>query len=752
MVPETGCLRKRWPDMFGPWRRGESAMLFRLIYPVLKFLKRFPYLARLVPASLLAVLFFAVAPIIYAKIYQNWDTDPDRGAIGIEGGAYGESYSTPRYLEQGWRNSDSLWFYNTTQGSGLLPYDFFLVLKQVDSDELFRSNKNIDRFRYLPQKKTFFNPDALPVGFVKETYQGKDYVGHTCAACHTGQVNYKGKALRIDGGPAMADMVEFLTELRKAMTAAQSGDKQKNFVADVLKLKNDYSSAKEVTDDLQKWTETIGLYNTVNHSNVDYGHARLDAFGRIYNRVLQHAINKEQVAKQLALVVVLRGTEEKRLLTEDQIDKVLEGVGKRIVLVDDDFSLIVQRLLSKDPGYPGLSLKDFLYVRDMIFNAPNAPVSYPFLWDIAHSDYVQWNGLASNASVGPLGRNTGEVIGVFGILDWGKDTSWFNLYPWLRKFSLAAILSGQRDKKEVIQFNSSINLFNLQRLESNLRSLKSPEWPFCRNDRGDYYLPAVEKDPISPSDGKYCSGKDTRFDEARKQHGELLYIAHCQSCHTVVDRSAWDRVVVGNMLSVRKVGTDAAMAENSANYRGKSGNFKDTYQPVGVGAVVVEEDAPVVQILTAATKGVVATPDHGKWFIQRWVEWIYTLVASIGDNTIKSSVKNGNYDPDTTASPYASLLSYKARSLNGIWATAPYLHNGSVPTLYDLLLPPEQRPSSFKVGAREFDPEKVGFKSDGYNGFEFRTIQRGNKNTGHNYGAKLSDDDRRDLIEYLKSL
>src|SRR5262249_61366596 len=116
---------------------------------------------------------------------------------------------------------------------------------------------------------TFFTPAALPVGFAKESSGGKGYVGYTCAGCHTGQVNFQGKALRIDGGPAMADMVGFLTALRKAMTAAQSGDKQKSFVADVLKLKNDYSSEKEVMDDLKKWTDTIWLYNIVNHNEID---------------------------------------------------------------------------------------------------------------------------------------------------------------------------------------------------------------------------------------------------------------------------------------------------------------------------------------------------------------------------------------------------------------------------------------------------------------------------------------------------
>ncbi|MEA2903272.1 MAG: hypothetical protein QOI12_659 [Alphaproteobacteria bacterium] len=749
-------------------------MLYRLVYPVFKFLKRHP---NFVPLTLLAVVILAIAPIVYAKIYQHWDTDPDRGAIAIAGGAFGESYSKPRYLEQGWTANDSLWFYNTSQGSGLMPYDFFLVLKQADSDELFRSDKNIDKFRYLPQKKTFFNPDALPVGFVKTTYRGQDYVGHTCAACHTGQVNYKGQAIRIDGGPAMADMVGFLTKLQKAMEAAQNGDKRKSFVADVLKLNNGYRSEKEVVDDLEKWKNTLQRYNTINHSQVEYGHARLDAFGRIYNRVVQYAISKAQFAKELALVVLPTG---RRVLSGAEIEKVLEGLGRGIVFSDDEFATIVARLLSKAPGYPGLEPKEFLYVRDKIFNAPDAPVSYPFLWDISHSDYLQWNGLAANAGPGPLGRNTGEVIGVFGILDWGEqDTSWRHPFAMLQQFSLSALLSGQHNKKHVIGFNSSINIFNLQRLESRLRDLKSPEWPFCRNAANEYYLPEPQKG-VPPSHPKYCPGSDKRFNEAQRFQGELIYIDRCQRCHTVVDRSAWDRIVVGHMSDADRIGTDPAMAENSVKRNGQSGNFKDTYQDTPAGPLVVKEDAPVVQILTAATKGVIATPDADKWWPRRMVEWVYALVMSFADNTIHPSVKDGDYSPDTTAQPYASLHAYKGRSLNGIWATAPYLHNGSVPTLWDLLVPAAERPKSFEVGAREFDPDKVGFKSAGYDGTQFHTdLQRGNHNTGHegycsitrrlpdkdvakaiidknpakaDPDCSLTEEQRQALIEYLRSL
>ncbi|NQV99661.1 MAG: ribonuclease E [Rhodospirillales bacterium] len=702
--------------------------------PVRRITSFFSKYAKIIRWSIAGVITIGALALAAGKIYQRWDDNPDRGAVAMENSAFGEGYSTPVYLDQGWDAAASLWFYNTTQGSGLLPYDFFLALEQVDSDKLFRDNQNIDTFRYLPQMPTFFNPDGLPVGMVKDEYQGKDYMGYTCAACHTGQVNYKGMAIRIDGGPAMADMVGFLSALEKAMTSAQKGDKKKRFVAAVLELDNDYATEAEVVSDLAVWTERIRLYNTINHSHIKYGYGRLDAFGRIYNRVLEYVINKKQTGEILAQLTSVSG---ERLLNKAQIDKVLDGVNETII-GDDQFALIISRLQSKEPGYPGLSQRQLLLVRNALFNEPDAPVSYPFLWDIAQSDYVQWNGLANNANVGPLGRNTGEVIGVFGILDWtARDPG----------FSLAAKLSGQEKKAMQIDFKSSINLANLQRLESHLTSLKSPRWP-------EAYLGAI--------------------DQEKARRGELIYAKYCQSCHEVIDREAWDRLVIAKLSAIEAIGTDIAMASNSVNYKGKSGNFKHTYQGIDVGSVIIQDSAPVVQILTSATKGVVATPDADKWFVRRWAEWIYTLVMSLADNEIKSSIKSGNYQPDTTAEPYRSLLSYKARSLNGIWATAPYLHNGSVPTLYDLLLPAkkpgdpdvgEYRPSTFVVGSREFDPEKVGFRHAGYDGSRFTTFRVGDMNTGHEYGSggtaeadgktilpPLSGEQRWELIEYLKTL
>jgi hypothetical protein len=98
-------------------------------------------------------------------------------------------------------------------------------------------------------------------------------------------------------------------------------------------------------------------------------------------------------------------------------------------------------------------------------------------------------------------------------------------------------------------------------------------------------------------------------------------------------------------------------------------------------------------------------------------------------------------------------LVYRARPLNGIWATPPYLHNGSVPSLMDLLLPESQRPKSFGVGRREFDPVKVGYVTDNDGVFTLNTRTPGNSNSGHDYGASaMTQSQREDLVEYMKSL
>ncbi|MCH8621017.1 di-heme-cytochrome C peroxidase [Undibacterium sp. TS12] len=658
------------------------------------------------------ILLFLIPPLVIA-LAQRWqvsDDDPDRGATTVKNDVFGDSASKIVYLEQNWKPAQSLWFYTTTQGSNLLPYDFFLVLEQAGKPELFRSDENINRYRYLPQKKTSSNPDALPVGFVKDNYLKKDYMGFTCAACHTAQINYKGTGMRIDGGPATADMSGFLQGLTEAMVAVRDKPEvQKRFVRAVMQL-GSYSSEAEVIADIKTYTLRLTSYNIINHSPVDYGYARLDAFGRIYNRTLEHLLNRKQIEEVLG-----------NLLSEAEVKTALEGFGENISSSDRD--KIIERVAT--------SPKQIVKLRQELFIKADAPVSYPFLWDIAQHDYVQWNGLGGNGGLGPLGRNTGEVIGVFGSLDWHEGS----------RFSLASLIAGQGLKKKTVEYDSSINTQNLRRIESQLVDLQSPKWP---------------QDILG------------KLDQTRIKRGARLFDKYCVSCHAEIDRSSPERRVVAHMSKLEEVGTDPTMANNSVNYTGYSGILRNQYVGAGVGDVLLDKKAPVAALLTKATLGVVTTPDADKGFIRRWSEWLYNIITAFFSNEIKDSNKHGNYIPDTTMNPYSSLQAYKGRSLNGIWATGPYLHNGSVPTLYDLLLPAcsseqkdgECRPEKFQVGSREFDAEKVGLKSTGYQGFTFDTRLPGNLNTGHDYGTKapknpgdlpmLSKEERLDLLEYLK--
>jgi hypothetical protein len=671
--------------------------------------------------SVLTLIWLATG--ISWRLYELRDNDPNRGAAinGID--KFGSQITQTMYLDQGWSAADSLWFYNTTQGSNLLPYSFFLVLEQSGSSALFRSDENIDRYGYLPQRPTIGNPDGLPIGMVRDEYQGKAFMGFTCAACHTTQIDYAGIGIRIDGGPANSDMETFMIDLAEALHATlETPEKLDRFVKNVSKLGH-YENASDALADLKKYAQRIKTYTIINTPRdtkrplTRYGYARLDAFGRIYNRVLEHIMSAQQLRELLA-----------EILSPAELAAVMNGVES--VLSSSDRDHVIERTQAY------LTDKQIIKLRNKIYNPADAPVSYPFLWDVPQHDYIQWNGRVENSGLGPMARNAGQLIGVFGTLDWQEKDG----------FTLSSVLGGQGFGSKHIDFQSSIDIRNLRRVENHLRKLTSPLWP-------EHILPKIDKQ--------------------RMVKGAELFSQYCASCHGQINRTDPDRRVVAKMISVSSVGTDSKMAANSIEFTGYSGILKNQYVSVSTGNILLQSQAPAVALLTSATRNVVTTPDRDKWFIRRWVERSFDFAYTFFENEVQSSLKNGNYTSDTTANPFASVMAYKARPLNGIWATAPYLHNGSVPTLYDLLLPKrrisdpiegEYRPDEFMVGSREFDVERVGLKSTGYDGFLFRTSIWGNNNGGHEYASgrapqpdgiflpELTKEQRLDLLEYLKSL
>jgi hypothetical protein len=205
--------------------------------------------------------------------------------------------------------------------------------------------------------------------------------------------------------------------------------------------------------------------------------------------------------------------------------------------------------------------------------------------------------------------------------------------------------------------------------------------------------------------------------------------------------------------------TDPRMAERFAQRRGAVGNMSGRLTKVkqfGIDIGTFNGDAPAGALLVGVVGRTIlgADPLEFKDHFNR-----PRLQKDLRDVHLNISGKFESVRDQFEADSYLKLnvgkeddlLKYRGRPLDGIWATAPYLHNGSVPNLVELLKPAQDRLPQFRVGSREFDPLNVGFRMD--KGFLFDTRLGGNSNLGHDYGAaKMNADDRTNLLEYLKSL
>lgn len=216
-------------------------------------------------------------------------------------------------LKQGWNKDEELDFYNISQGSQLLPYSWFLALEQAGNSDLFRDNKNIKYLGYIPQASTpGRNPDGLPIGFIKDDIQEdflvsaltatrlssssqdsqtgyKEWLGLNCAACHTSEINYGDKTLRINGGPAQSDFQTFMVDLSKALAATINEDAKLTRFAKKVLAQGGYNETEKQALKTQLAAYTVWLkgYIDINYGGLTtpYGYGRLDAFGAILNRV-----------------------------------------------------------------------------------------------------------------------------------------------------------------------------------------------------------------------------------------------------------------------------------------------------------------------------------------------------------------------------------------------------------------------------------------------------------------------------------
>ncbi len=319
---------------------------------------------------------------------------------------------------------------------------------------------------------------------------------------------------------------------------------------------------------------------------------------------------------------------------------------------------------------------------------PVAPTSYPCLWDISQLKAVQWNGSAPNLGVNGVGAKLRNVGELLGV------------------FGEVEFKPGN---KFVPQFPSSVNGDGLTKIEKWVSQLYSPAWP----------------PTFAP------------IDEAARDRGKELYAgkANCKGCHMVLNPKSDRSHVEANVYPVDNVRTEDIMVNQFRLDKVPSGPLAGKIKLVVPRRPLAKFES--VDLISDLTSYVTLGALEGS-----------------GDNYAPSRVEMLSATAQVTWQGQPNLNAYKARPLNGIWATAPYLHNGSIPNLSELLKREKERVTSFCTGTREFDPVNVGYSASPCSGpgFLFDTTRIGNGNFGHEYGIDLSTAEKKDLIEYLKSL
>ena len=390
----------------------------------------------------------------------------------------------------------------------------------------------------------------------------------------------------------------------------------------------------------------------------------------------------------------------------------------------DAVGIIFNRISGLDVGPPpDLLIRENMKIAD-------APVRYPFLWNSPKQEKTDWAGFVLNGNeLFALSRNTGQALAFANFEPKHVFGPFFNYLN-----------------------NNSINFDGLEKLEERLREMGPPKWPFA-------------------------------IDATLAADGGKIFDRECGNCHGINEKhslfgTTW-------ITPVQNVGTDTRQFDE-LGWTAKTGALKGAGIP-GVAAKLKEEDYVVSMMFTAVAgsiaqhlptggflgdTGSVANPAGGQTApsskrgaaaspnalpplppaLQDLGKAYRTPNSQLAGKPTSLSIEKGTLLANTL-----ERGAYEARVLQGIWAAAPYLHNGSVPTLAELLKPAAQRMSKFSVGAK-YDIENVGLAATQDGSSQTRTVtdcsglNSGNSRCGHEFGTSLSEADKKALLEYLKTL
>ncbi len=684
-------------------------------------------------------------------------------------------------LPQGWTEAERAQFSHQSQGTAMVPYEWFVALEQpqvkfIGTVGLFRDPAYLSRYGLLPDVEPLdgsgsalrtvdCEPDTSPTlspsdpayhcglanGLARalitlpDTGEEQDTVGFTCAACHTGEIRHNGTVIRVQGASNSIDVTQFQSALGGAMLLTQRLPFRFTRFADrVLRARGLDPDSSDYEVERDRLREAVDAFMTAStpesvtaqrkrlYSGHPGGFGRTDALARIANMVF--------------------GTE---MESDDNL-----GVG-------------------------------------------SAPVKFPSIWDAPYFSWAQYNGSIEQSMV----RNVGEALGVRAKL---------------------AFRPGEAGRA-AYDLSSSVDLPGLFAVETLLHGddddyfsgLRSPVWPegylgeiaWDRARRGRLLYQercqGCHLEPIAdlvhvvdlPGGGTALAPLGTPVDEAGNRIAEAdamglakeveggdgrmrtYWIAN--NAPPMLDglvRDPFTRTRFFLDLPVINLGTirtDPGQAENFAKAIVDTGDILlPSFAPYFLGPV----DYPA-RIITAGVGLQMVTINLTERFYDRVdamtpaerAAFIEGLPPNLQERDEAGRIRprpglfrsDGSIDRQAWSgyrAPGANEnLGYRPHPLNGIWASPPYLHNGSVPNLYELLSPYEERSTVFFTGNREYDLERIGYQSGRFHGgFRYDTRVEGNSNFGHLFqdggpgdgiiGPSLTPDDRRAIIEYLKTL
>ncbi len=651
------------------------------------------------------------------------------------------------WMDQNWGNqwdspsADTKKYHHLSQGTRTLPlpYDWFLSLEQPASSlftmpfgekPVFVDNEYLLRFGFIrSEPDAENNPDGLPIGFAKTSSQN------------------------VNGFTTQTDTIGFTCAA--CHTSHFIYDDGKNGPREYI------VEGGPATTDLGLLEEslTAAIGQLVLSAEFGIVGGRFDRFAK---RLLGTQYNATTKVRLKSDLVSFAGAQ----LGSSDIIEVTEGFSRL-----DALNRIGNAVFSENIDRPQNK-------------APiDAPVNYPHIWTSPWFNWVQYDA----SVMGPLIRNVGEALGVKAFIDVKsspEDHRFSSSVPinnmvWMEKF-----LSGEQPTKE-----------------TGFSGLKAPIWPL------------------------------TEVDSTLAQKGQEIYLQYCEGCHLPVINSEriWEPeymapikwyqgdsqqqtenpVLQLKVIPLNQIGTDikqaGVMVTRTMDTSGiDNGPFAEKTTGMLIDSVICARDFN--QLARAALSWGDQTEKPKEYdevpLIEQWitdganVSFGYALAATV-QKTIDAWFKvNGLSDPDLQKlfeegrpNCIQAGFGYKARPLNGVWATAPFLHNGSVPTLKDLLCPTDgKRPDFVQLGNPVYDTVNMGIlQPDGFQRIAKKRLKKfknydkqgyfildtrviGNHNTGHEFsdrydltkpywqqekgviGPKLEPEACNAILEYLKTI